>query len=420
MLILSGKIVENIEEKQIERFLKGKGYVRSEEEKGKKVEYWINDLIEQKELDVEELEDFLYEELFFGKRKSVRFYQLGSLNKIKDPDEWIKKLADKCQINTLDYKEILISIPSPADPEQIAAITVDIDYKGNVSNLKMLFVAYAEVEEQGKRKSTCAYYPVEIDLVNEMMNIKAWNRQALVEGYKIEEKMDHIIRLLSNSYNVKTKSYMSKHKKILHNMSQGIVTGLYEKIPAFNQIEDLEENVYNFEQDVLKVLSLSNIEKEEKEYFIPKKVFDFEDEMKKMLEKLCISDYFYDKPYEKVWNMGVDMIVSKIKFQDMEHVLTILSGESSEMPIFCTRTFLSLKKSLEDAKLVDRLWVQRKRMCGKLHLSYNATRDEFLGIKILSDHHFVEKDLLMAEEIYRLYEERRIGEAEESSERNIV
>ena len=255
MLILSGKIVENIEEKQIESFLKGKGYVRSEEEKGKKVEYWINDLIEQKELDVEGLEDFLYEELFFGKRKSVRFYQLGSLNKIKDPDEWIKKLADKCQINTLDYKEILISIPSPADPEQIAAITVDIDYKGNVSNLKMLFVAYAEVEEQGKRKSTCAYYPVEIDLVNEMMNIKAWNRQALVEGYK----MDHIIRLLSNSYNVKTKSYMSKHKKILHNMSQGIVTGLYEKIPAFNQIEDLEENVYNFKQDVLKVLSLSNL-----------------------------------------------------------------------------------------------------------------------------------------------------------------
>ena len=33
MLILTGKIVENIEEKQIERFLKGKGYVRSEEEK---------------------------------------------------------------------------------------------------------------------------------------------------------------------------------------------------------------------------------------------------------------------------------------------------------------------------------------------------------------------------------------------------
>lgn len=28
------------------------------------------------------------------------------------------------------------------------------------------------------------------------------------------------------------------------------------------------------------------------------------------------------------------MIVSKIKFQDIEHVLTIMSSESSQMPIF--------------------------------------------------------------------------------------
>ncbi|RHK64153.1 hypothetical protein DW054_07030 [Dorea formicigenerans] len=70
--------------------------------------------------------------------------------------------------------------------------------------------------------------------------------------------------------------------------------------------------------------------------------------------------------------MGIHMIVSKIKFKDLEHVLTILSSETSEIPVFCTKTFfvltilssetseipvfctktfLSLKKSLEDVKL---------------------------------------------------------------------
>ena len=72
MLTLSGKIVVNVEASYIETYLRKKGYVRTEEQKAKRVEYWVNDLIVQKELDVQEFEDFLYEELFFGKRKCIR------------------------------------------------------------------------------------------------------------------------------------------------------------------------------------------------------------------------------------------------------------------------------------------------------------------------------------------------------------
>lgn len=71
---------------------------------------------------------------------------------------------------------------------------------------------------------------------------------------------------------------------------------------------------------------------EQEEGLIPKYVFDFQEELKKVIEKLCICDYFYDGQYETaVWGMGVEMIVSKIKFQDIEHVLTIMSSESSQM-----------------------------------------------------------------------------------------
>lgn len=109
-----------------------------------------------------------------------------------------------------------------------------------------------------------------------------------------------------------------------------------------------------------------------------------------MLEKLCISDYFYDIPYDEIWKMGVKTIVSKIKFKDLEHVLTILSSEASEAPIFCTKTFLALKKSLEDAKLVERLWIEHDRSHGRLKLSYDATKDEYLEMRILSNIRFTE------------------------------
>ena len=108
--------------------------------------------------------------------------------------------------------------------------------------------------------------------------------------------------------------------------------------------------------------------------------------------------------------MGVEMIVSKIKFQDVEHVLTIMSSESSQIPIFCTKTFLSLKKSLEDAKVVDRLWIEKSRKKGKLSLAY----------KILSGIRFKREDLKIAEEIYNQYANGTIGEIKNQNQRNIV
>lgn len=126
-------------------------------------------------------------------------------------------------------------------------------------------------------------------------------------------------------------------------MSQGIVTEVYKKIPAFNRINCLDEEIEKFQQKVLTGLPLKNIEYRENTVCLKENVFDFKDEMKKMFEKICISDYFFDVPYEDIWNMGIHMIVSKIKFKDLEHVLTILSSETSEIPVFCTKTFLDPK-----------------------------------------------------------------------------
>ena len=259
---------------------------------------------------------------------------------------------------------------------RIAAVSSDVDRKGNLEKIDILFVAYTEVSENGRIRSTVAYYPAEVNLKEKCMIIKAWNRQGLCEGYKLEERLDHITRILSLSFGVKTKPFMATHKKTLHHMSRGLVTEVYNKIPSFNQIRELENPIQTFKQDVLKGLSLKNVKEQDGEKTLGKNIFDFEDEVEKMLEKLCISDYFYDIPYDEIWKMGVKTIVSKIKFKDLEHVLTILSSEASEAPIFCTKTFLSLKKSLEDAKLVERLWIEHDRSHGRLKLSYDATKDE--------------------------------------------
>ena len=400
MLTLSGMIVDNVGEEYINTYLRSKRYVKAEEQDGKSVEYRVNALIEQGELDLEDFEKFLLEELFYGKRKSIRFYKLDTAYKLKKPEDWLSKLRETYKVESLDFTEIMKTIPSPEHCLRIAAVSSDVDRKGNLEKIDILFVAYTEVSENGRIRSTVAYYPVEVDLKEKRMVIKAWNRQGLCEGYKLEEQFDHIAMILSLSFGVKTKPFMATHKKALHHMSRGLVTEVYNKIPSFNQIRELENPIQTFKQDVLKGLSLKNVKEQDGEKTLGKNIFDFEDEVEKMLEKLCISDYFYDIPYDEIWKMGVKTIVSKIKFKDLEHVLTILSSEASEAPIFCTKTFLSLKKSLEDAKLVERLWIEHDRSHGRLKLSYDATKDEYLEMRILSNIRFTEGDLLTAKEIY--------------------
>ena len=40
--------------------------------------------------------------------------------------------------------------------------------------------------------------------------------------------------------------------------------------------------------------------------------------------------------------MGIDTIISRIRFNDVAHVLASLSGEESNIPVICTKTFMSL------------------------------------------------------------------------------
>ncbi len=174
------------------------------------------------------------------------------------------------------------TIPSPEHCLRIAAVSSDVDRKGNLEKIDILFVAYTEVSENGRIRSTVAYYPVEVDLKEKRMVIKAWNRQGLCEGYKLEEQFDHIAMILSLSFGVKTKPFMATHKKALHHMSRGLVTEVYNQIPSFNQIRELENPIQTFKQDVLKGLSLKNVKEQDGEKTLGKNIFDFEDEVEKM------------------------------------------------------------------------------------------------------------------------------------------
>lgn len=81
---------------------------------------------------------------------------------------------------------------------------------------------------------------------------------------------------------------------------------------------------------------------------------------------------------------------------------------------------MSLKKSMEDAELVEKLWIAKERSRGRLALKYDASKDEYLGILILSNIRFKQADLNLALEIYRSYGSEKTKQTTEENRRYVV
>ena len=76
MITLSQSIITNVGEDYIKTYLKGKGFTQTEEKKGQGLKSWVDDLLQEYKVNVREFEEFLFEELFWGKRKTIWIYKL--------------------------------------------------------------------------------------------------------------------------------------------------------------------------------------------------------------------------------------------------------------------------------------------------------------------------------------------------------
>lgn len=398
MASLGGSVVVNIGNDIIESFLRGKGLTRTGSDIGKEVEFWVDSLLECGMLSIDEFEKFLRQELFYGKRKLIRVYDFTEYN----TQGWINRLKTLYGVVDENYSNILGTGVSSEELLKIASVQSSTNYKGDLQWVDILFVHYAEELTSRSLVQTRSYIPVEIDFITKQVFIKAWNRNGLTEDFRPNVLMDKVYSIIEKVFKFTIASRQLQRKSTLFSMSQGIVREIYSKIPAYNQIKDFDDSISAFEAQIVSNMNLVNISTENLKSD-NSNVFDLHDELQKILEKLVVSDYFYSIPYEQVWDLDINAIISRIRFNDVEHVLTSLSGEESEMPIFCTKTFLALKKSMEDAKLVERLWVVSKRKRRMLKYRYDATNEYYLELMVLNNARYKKEDLLFIMEMYNKY-----------------
>lgn len=403
---LSQSIITNVEESYIQLYLKKKGFVQTDEEKGQELKYWVDNLLKDKKINVEEFEEFLFNELFWGKRKTIRVYKLDKVKNYKYPGDWELPLEEKYNVASINFSDILGMIPNCEETRKIVAIRSEENIKGELTRIRLLFACYIQINGARGYKDSVSYIPVEIDFNKKIMLIKAWTRQQIAhEEHKADNLMEHIKKIMGIEFKVTTKNYMSEHKKILFLMSKSLIYEAYSHVPTYNEINNIEGSIKKFVEETLGGLSLRNVKPNGNgQHILAEGVMDFEAEIRNVLEGLTISDYFFDRNFDEIWKMGLEAVVARVKFNDEEKVLTSLSGENTSTPIFCTKTFMSLKNRMEESERIETLWITMDRKRGNLNLKFDASNMEYMEILIKYGIRFNEADMNSALEIYEKYE----------------
>ena len=402
----SQSIITNVEESYIQLYLKKKGFVQTDEEKGQELKYWVDNLVKDKKINVEEVEEFLFNELFWGKRKTIRVYKLDKVKNYKYPGDWELPLEEKYNVVSINFSDILGMIPNCEETRKIVAIRSEENIKGELTRIRLLFACYIQINGARGYKDSVSYIPVEIDFNKKIMLIKAWTRQQIAhEEHKADNLMEHIKKIMGIEFKVTTKNYMSEHKKILFLMSKSLIYEAYSHVPTYNEINNIEGSIKKFVEETLGGLSLRNVKPNGNgQHILAEGVMDFEAEIRNVLEGLAISDYFFDRNFDEIWKMGLEAVVARVKFNDEEKVLTSLSGENTTTPIFCTKTFMSLKNRMEESERIETLWITMDRKRGNLNLKFDASNMEYMEILIKYGIRFNEADMNSALEIYEKYE----------------
>ena len=88
---LSKIIVDSVDEKYIIQYLKKHNIVYSDDDQGKEVNYWVDELFKENKVDIGDFENFLFDELFYGKRKYSRMYRIEKPSSLSNPIDWFEK-----------------------------------------------------------------------------------------------------------------------------------------------------------------------------------------------------------------------------------------------------------------------------------------------------------------------------------------
>lgn len=420
-MYVNGSLIRNINESNLIKFLKDKNCVKESGEEGRETALWLRDLLDEEKVKASELNDFIFKELFYGKSNLINIFQIVSCRTMRDEEVWIERLAEIYNIDSVQFNKIISTTVDPDTPIKIGAIDTVFDDEGKITSIEMILVRYIRINLNGKDSDSCCYIPIKFDFNNKLFIVKIRNQHGIPsKAHRPKATIDKIVEDFKFQMEFETKEYWKSHQEVLYKMSKGLLEELYESIPNYESVDQMDEYVQAFIEDTIKNIKIKNIEKDSEEHVeINPGVIDLKDELKKVLQHLVVADYFFNEDVDVFSKNNVSAVITSIKFNDKEENTARLTGENNSKAIVCSRTFMSMRKSIEAVKTVFALCIAYKRERDNIEVKFDASEKDRLSILILNQKYYTESDFDKVWRLYKKYESETTKEITSKSKDNV-
>lgn len=407
MYFLVGTITNNITKTSLREFAKN----LNEDDYDASIDMkdYISKLVNEGRLKISVLNNYLFEELFFGQHKDVYIHEIYNFNN----DILFKKNLDKIINDNYDgnseFNRIAETLLSNENErlELVACKTKTNIENEEINNIKLLF-AYRikRINDKGSIIEEHSYIPIEVDLKRNLLISKVVPKTKLYkDNYKPEVLYERYTEKVMKMFDIEINSYYNNNKIALYNMSEGLYKQIYNKM-MLKKSDNLGQIIECFCDEIIKELNIEKISEKKK----TNNIFDIKYSINKYFDQLLITDILKNRKFGIDAMEDIDGLVTYIRFNDGSNVSAKVSGENYRASIYTSETYMALRDPIENANKISEIkviWILKDK---DLRIKYNTKSCEYLYMHFYKN--FSEEDFKYGYKKYKEYESISISKVD--------
>lgn len=348
---------------------------------------FINECIQEGLISREEIDDLLFDALSFGKHKVVNVYNL-EINKKYNEEQLLNCLRQSYEIENVDYNELARTYNVSANTVLNALAAVKILDKfsdGKIKRIRLIFVKKVEfVDGNSRTVRENSYFPLDIDFDNKELIVKYYDKDYLNGEYRGEylanNYADIITHLLDIEYSY---SGQTKYQRGLYNICNDILNSLINDT-ASGMINNIDEVVDKASDILIKDLT-PNIDSEELYNIYHKGVFNINEQIRELIENICISKTIYESGDIKICSKAG--LISHITYREPGSVRAVLGNKKKIDNLVDSQSYLKLRSILKETKYIEAIkmiWKMKleDNKYKDISVKYDASKIHFISLKL--------------------------------------
>lgn len=402
-MAVAESMIENVRNTKVTEFFKKKGVTTNPDERGMPLHVWLEKALKEGRIASEELNQCLFQELMYGKRRLIRHYELKNVRKIKREEDW-RQFLEEFECPGMNFNKILETNLSEGKKLKVSAMSTHI-YNGNIQTADILFLYNMKIRDrktEGER-NCYSYLPVTFDFQNKSLTIKVWNREEGMEENTPLDQIFFVYKKLVRTLTFDTQEITRDPQEVLYRMSKALFDDFFMQLPNIDEIVEKKDSLQGIINQFLANVTLQNVEEEEGKLVMNPEVMNMEEEMYKLLQQVALYDYLKDNDIRTLLS-NTDRYVSRIRFNDRDNLTASLTSEKGVRCIFDAKTFMCVRNSLDLVESIVAIVVTFVKDKGLLSVKYDASDRQYLNIHILQERYYSEEDYKKIWELYRTYE----------------